>query len=125
MTINIFVLQGDLNGENRSGAFLILPGIVLRKAPCIGHGSGCVSQQDPIDDAFVYTSVPTCLSNRADPPLTLRQASRSQNQPSASSQLGLQAPKLRFYLANGVEPISQIQMRRAIWIQPARRQNNG
>ena len=28
MTINIFVLKGDLNGENRSGAFLSLLGIV-------------------------------------------------------------------------------------------------
>ena len=27
MTINIFVLKGDLNGENRSGAFLFLLGI--------------------------------------------------------------------------------------------------
>ena len=27
MTINIFVLKGDLNGENRSGAFLFLSGI--------------------------------------------------------------------------------------------------
>ena len=29
MTINIFVFKGDLNGENRSGAFLFLPGIVI------------------------------------------------------------------------------------------------
>ena len=29
MTINIFVLKGELNGENRSGAFLFLSGIVL------------------------------------------------------------------------------------------------
>ena len=28
MTINIFVLKGDLNGENRSGAFLFLSGIL-------------------------------------------------------------------------------------------------
>ena len=28
MTINIFVLKGDLNGKNRSGAFLFLLGIV-------------------------------------------------------------------------------------------------
>ena len=27
MTINIFELKGDLNGENRSGAFLFLSGI--------------------------------------------------------------------------------------------------
>ena len=27
MKINIFVLKGDLNGENRSGAFLFLSGI--------------------------------------------------------------------------------------------------
>ena len=27
MTINIFVFKGDLNGENRSGAFLFLSGI--------------------------------------------------------------------------------------------------
>ena len=27
MTIDIFVLKGDLNGENRSGAFLFLLGI--------------------------------------------------------------------------------------------------
>ena len=27
MTIDIFVLKGDLNGENRSGAFLFLSGI--------------------------------------------------------------------------------------------------
>ena len=27
-TINIFVLKGDLNGENRSGAFLFLSGIL-------------------------------------------------------------------------------------------------
>ena len=29
MTINIFVLKGDLNGKNRSGAFLFLSGIEL------------------------------------------------------------------------------------------------
>ena len=29
MTVNIFVLKGDLNGENRSGAFLFLSGIEL------------------------------------------------------------------------------------------------
>ena len=29
MTIDIFVFKGDLNGENRSGAFLFLSGIVL------------------------------------------------------------------------------------------------
>ena len=29
MTINIFVLKGDLNGKNRSGAFLFLSGIYL------------------------------------------------------------------------------------------------
>ena len=29
MTNNIFVLKGDLNGENRSGAFLFLSGICL------------------------------------------------------------------------------------------------
>ena len=28
MTINIFVLKGDLNGENRSGVFLFLLGIL-------------------------------------------------------------------------------------------------
>ena len=28
MTINIFVLKGDLNGENRSSAFLFLLGIL-------------------------------------------------------------------------------------------------
>ena len=27
MTINILILKGDLNGENRSGAFLLLSGI--------------------------------------------------------------------------------------------------
>ena len=27
MTINIFVLKGDLNGKNRSGAYLFLSGI--------------------------------------------------------------------------------------------------
>ena len=31
MTINIFVLKGDLNGENRSGAFLFLSGIYTSK----------------------------------------------------------------------------------------------
>ena len=29
MTINIFVLKGDLNGKNRSGAFLFLSGILI------------------------------------------------------------------------------------------------
>ena len=29
MTIYIFVLKGDLNGENRSGAFLFLSGIYV------------------------------------------------------------------------------------------------
>ena len=29
MTLNIFLLKGDLNGENRSGAFLFLSGIVF------------------------------------------------------------------------------------------------
>ena len=49
--------------------------------------SGRGSQQDPIDDAFADTSVrdPTGLSNRVDQPYALRQASRSQNQPSVSS----------------------------------------
>ena len=28
MTIYIFILKGDFNGENRSGAFLFLSGIV-------------------------------------------------------------------------------------------------
>ena len=28
MTIDIFVCKGDLNGENRSGAFLFLSGIL-------------------------------------------------------------------------------------------------
>ena len=32
MTINIFVLKGELNGKNRSGAFLFLSGIV--SLPC-------------------------------------------------------------------------------------------
>ena len=31
MTINIYVLKGDLNGENRSGAFLFLSGIYTVK----------------------------------------------------------------------------------------------
>ena len=30
MTINIFVLKGDLNGENRGGVFLILSGIFIK-----------------------------------------------------------------------------------------------
>ena len=30
MTINIFVLKGDLNGENRSGALLFLSGIFIQ-----------------------------------------------------------------------------------------------
>ena len=29
MTIYIFILKGDFNGENRSGAFLFLSGIVI------------------------------------------------------------------------------------------------
>ena len=40
MTNNIFVLKGDLNGENHSGAFLFLSGIIslymyLRSNTCI------------------------------------------------------------------------------------------
>ena len=31
MTINIFVLNGDLNGENRSDAFLFMSGILSEK----------------------------------------------------------------------------------------------
>ena len=34
MTINIFVLKGDLNGENRSGAFLFLLGIYSMGTHC-------------------------------------------------------------------------------------------
>ena len=36
MAINIFVLKGDLNGENRSGAFLFLSGIycLMRYSLC-------------------------------------------------------------------------------------------
>ena len=30
MTINIFVLKGELNGKNRSGAFLFLSGIIAQ-----------------------------------------------------------------------------------------------
>ena len=30
MTINIFVLKGDLNGKNRSGAFLFFVGYILQ-----------------------------------------------------------------------------------------------
>ena len=37
MTINIFVLKGDLNGENSSGAFLFLPGIFLNQNICCGY----------------------------------------------------------------------------------------
>ena len=90
-----------------------------RGSGCNGRGSIRGSQQDPIDDAFGYTLVrdPTGLSNRVDPLYTIRRASRSQNQPSVRSQ-----PSVSSWLtgsqANRVEPISQIQMRRAIWIQP-------
>ena len=31
MAINIFALKGELNGENRSGAFLFLSGIFVSK----------------------------------------------------------------------------------------------
>ena len=53
-----------------------------------GRGSRSGSRQDPIDDVFADTSVrdPAGLSNRVDPPYTLRRASRSQNQVSISSQ---------------------------------------
>ena len=34
MTINIFILKGDLNGQNRSGAFLFLLGIFHLKMTC-------------------------------------------------------------------------------------------
>ena len=38
MTINIFVLKGDLNGENRSGAFLFLSGIFRQEdTPVVYH----------------------------------------------------------------------------------------
>ena len=38
MTIYIFVLKGNLNGENRSGAFLFLPGIYTVKTRyCLGE----------------------------------------------------------------------------------------
>ena len=40
MTISIFVLKGDLNGENHSGAFLFLSGIyqtVCKLHFCILH----------------------------------------------------------------------------------------
>ena len=83
-----------------------------------------------VDDAFADTSVrhSAGLSNRIDPPYTLRRASRSQNQPPVSSQpsvrSGLQAPKLRFKRANRIEPISQIPMNRLIWNLPARRQSD-
>ena len=36
MTIYIFVLKGDLNGENRSGAFLFLSGIYEISVHIIG-----------------------------------------------------------------------------------------
>ena len=53
-----------------------------RSRGCNGPRSGRGSRYDPIDDAFVDTSVcdPFGLSNRVDPPYTLRRASRSQNQ---------------------------------------------
>ena len=82
---------------------------------CNGRRSGHGSGQDTINDAFADTSV--CdhadLSNRVDPPYTLGQASRSQR---VLNPLCLQAPKLIFNQAMPVEPTSQIQMRRAIWI---------
>ena len=55
---------------------------------CNGSGSGRGSRQDHIDDASADTSVchPAGLSNQVDPPYNLPRASRSQNQPSVSSQ---------------------------------------
>ena len=72
----VIVLRGGLRG---------------RGCGCNGRGSGHGSRQDPIDDAFVDTSVRDSagLIKRIDPPYTLRRASRSQNQPSVSSQSSL------------------------------------
>ena len=55
---------------------------------CNGRGSGRGGRQDPIVDAFADTSVldPASVSNRVDPPFSIRPASRSQNQPSVYSQ---------------------------------------
>ena len=40
MTINIFVLKGELNGENRSGAFLFLSGKLIETLPgCMYKGT--------------------------------------------------------------------------------------
>ena len=54
---------------------------------CNGRGSGSGSHQDHIDDTFAETSVrdPSGLSNRVDPPYTLRRASRSRLQNSDST----------------------------------------
>ena len=45
MTINIFVLKGDLNGENRSGAFLFCWVYIAGPRSAVGNVSGyrCVS----------------------------------------------------------------------------------
>ena len=62
--------------------------VIGRGRGCNGLGSGRGSRQDTIDDAYVDTSVhdPAGLSNQVDRPYTLRRASRTQNQPSFSSQ---------------------------------------
>ena len=59
-----------------------------RGCGCNGNGSGRGSRQDPIDDASADTSAcnPAGLNNQVDPSYTLPRASRSQNQPSVSSQ---------------------------------------
>ena len=43
MTINIFVLKGELNGKNRSGAFLFLLGICSVALPqgAVGWAAVC------------------------------------------------------------------------------------
>ena len=47
MTINIFVLKGDLNGENRSGAFLFLLGILHTDILINGQMNGLKERQRP------------------------------------------------------------------------------
>ena len=46
MTINIFVLKGDLNGENRSGVFLFLSGIFRQEDTPVVHHVLCFAITD-------------------------------------------------------------------------------
>ena len=57
MTINIFILKGDLNGENRSGAFLFLSSIVIASPEHLNY----MHENVMITSKVIFKDFPTAI----------------------------------------------------------------